>query len=150
MKGLIIVILLIIGNQYFSQTKIEKTEKSYLYLLTTKYEISPSADGKFTFYQRVFRTGYKYPAIQQGFYVISIFTNIDGLVKHYTELANLENLEDGEYNLSVRVEGGIHAIKSGSKIKLKDGSNIYNYGKYKMEDIKTDLELLKSMQINKK
>jgi hypothetical protein len=74
-----------------------------------------------------------------------MFTDINGLVKHYTELVNLENLEDGEYKLSVQVRGGINAIKTGSKVKLKDGYNIYNYGKYKIEDIKTDLELLKSM-----
>ena len=51
----------------------------------------------------------------------------------------------GEYVLSVHVEGKLHAIKTGNKIKLKSGNNIYNYGKYKIEDIKTDLELLKSM-----
>jgi hypothetical protein len=145
MKGILTIAVLLLTFTTFSQVKIEKEEKSYLYLLTTNYEIITSSDGTTTYYQRVFMTGYEYPAIREGFYVNSIFTDINGLVKHYTELVNLENLEDGEYNLSVRVRGGIHAIKTGSKIKLKDGYNIYNYGKYKIEDIKTDLALLKSM-----
>lgn len=145
MKGILTTALLLFIFTTFSQVKVVEKEKSYLYLLTDRYEIITSSDGGTTYYQRIFRTGYKYPAIQQGFYVISIFTGINGLVEHYTELANLENLEDGEYNLSIRVDYGIHAIKSGSKIKLTDGDNIYKYGKYKIDDIKTDLALLKSM-----
>ena len=145
MKSLLLSLLLVVSGTCMSQVKIEVKEKSYLYLLTTTYEIIPSSDGTTTYYEKVFLTGYEYPTIREGFYVNSIFTDINGLVKHYTELVNLENLEDGEYNLSARVRGGIHAIKTGSKIKLKDGYNIYNYGKYRIEDIKTDLALLKSM-----
>ena len=143
MKNLLLIALLLFTITTFSQVKVEK-EKSYLYLLTTKYEIITKY-GSTTYYQKVFKTGYEYPTIQVGFYVINIFTDIKGLVNHYTELVNLENLEDGEYVLSVNVEGKLHAIKTGNKIKLKSGNNIYNYGKYKIEDIKTDLELLKSM-----
>jgi len=145
MKRLLTIAVLLLTFTTFSQVKVVEKEKSYLYLLTDKYEIITSSDGGTIYYQKIFRTGYKYPYIQQGFYVVSIFTGINGLVKHYTELANLENLEDGEYDLSVHVDYGIRAIKTGSKIKLTDDSNIYKYGKYKMEDIKTDLELLKSM-----
>ena len=145
MKSLLLSLLLVVSGTCMSQVKIEVKEKSYLYLLTTTYEIIPSSDGTTTYYEKVFLTGYEYPTIQVGFYVISIFTDIKGLVNHYTELVNLENLEDGEYVLSVNVEGKLHAIKTGSKIRLKSGNNIYNYGKYKIEDIKTDLELLKSM-----
>jgi hypothetical protein len=143
MKKLLTIALLLFTITTFSQVKIEK-EKSYLYLLTTKYEIITKY-GTTTYYQKVFKTGYEYPTIQVGFYVISIFTDIKGLINYYTELVNLENLEDGEYVLSVNVERGLHAIKRGNKIKLKAGYNIYNYGKYKIQDIKTDLELLKSM-----
>jgi hypothetical protein len=145
MKSLLLSLLLVVAGTCAAQVRVEPKEKSYLYLLTTNYEIITSSDGKTTYYQRVFMTGYEYPAIREGFYINSIFTDINGLVKHYTELVNLENLEDGEYKLSVQVRGGINAIKTGSKVKLKDGYNIYNYGKYKIEDIKTDLELLKSM-----
>ena len=145
MKRILTTALLLFTFTTFSQVKVIKKEKSYLYLLTDKYEIITSHDGVTPYYEKVFRTGYKYPAIQEGFYVINIFTDISGLVKHYTELANLENLEDGEYDLSAHVDYGIHAIKKGSRIKLKDESNIYNYGKYKIDDIKTDLTLLKSM-----
>ena len=142
MKNLLLIALLLFTITTFSQVKVEK-EKSYLYLLT-KYEIITKY-GSTTYYEKVFKTGYEYPTIQVGFYVINIFTDIKGLVNHYTELVNLENLEDGEYVLSVNVEGKLHAIKTGNKIKLKSGNNIYNYGKYKIEDIKTDLKLLKSM-----
>lgn len=145
MKRILTIAILLLTFTTFSQVKVVEKEKSYLYLLTDQYEIITSRDGGTTYYQKIFRTGYKYPAIQEGFYVISIFTGINGLVKHYTELANLENLEDGEYDLSTHVDYGIRAIKTGSKIKLTDESNIYKYGKYKIEDIKTDLELLKSM-----
>ena len=145
MKSLLLSLLLIVAGTYTAQVKVEPKEKSYLYLLTTNYEIIKPSYGETTYYEKVFRAGYEYPTIQEGYYIINIFTDINGLVKHYTELANLENLEDGEYNLSINVSGGLHAIKSGSKIKLKDGYNIYNYGKYKIQDIKTDLDLLKSM-----
>jgi hypothetical protein len=145
MKSLLLSLLLVLSGTCVSQVKVEVKEKSYLYLLTTTYEIIASDDGTTTYYRRVFMWGYEYPAIREGYYVNSMLTNIDGLIKHYTELVNLENLEDGEYKLSIHVRGGINAIKTGSKIKLKDGYNIYNYGKYKIEDIKTDLELLKSM-----
>ena len=145
MKSLLLSLLLVVAGTCAAQVKVESKEKSYLYLLTTTYEIIVSDDGTTTYYRRVFMWGYEYPAIREGYYVNSMLTDINGLVKHYTELVNLENLEDGEYKLSVQVRGGINAIKTGSKIKLKDGYNIYNYGKYKIEDIKTDLELLKSM-----
>lgn len=145
MKSLLLSLLLVVAGTCAAQVRVEPKETQYLYLLTTKYEIIVSDDGTTTYYRKVFMTGYEYPAIQQGYYVNSMFTDINGLVKHYTELVNLENLEDGEYKLSVQVRGGINAIKTGSKVKLKDGYNIYNYGKYKIEDIKTDLELLKSM-----
>jgi len=145
MKSLLLSLLLVVAGTCAAQVRVEPKEKSYLYLLTTNYEIITSSDGTTTYYERVFMWGYEYPAIREGYYVNSIFTDINGLIKHYTELVNLENLEDGEYKLSVHVKGGINAIKTGSKIKLKDGYNIYNYGKYKIEDIKTDLELLKSM-----
>ncbi len=147
MKSLLLSLLLVVSGTCMSQVKVEVKEKSYLYLLTTTYEIIPSSDGTTTYYRRILRAGYDYPAIQQGFFQVSIFKRIDGLVDFYTELANLENKEDGTYELSMRVErdGAIHAIKTGSKIKLTNDYNIFKYGKYKMDDIKTDLALLKSM-----
>ena len=147
MKSLLLSLLLVVSGTCAAQVRVESKEKSYLYLLSATYEIIVSKDGTTTYYRRVLRAGYDYPAIQQGFFQVSIFERIDGLVDFYTEMANLENKEDGTYQLSMRVErdGAIHAIKTGSKIKLTNNYNIFKYGKYKIEDIKTDLELLKSI-----
>jgi len=151
MKSLLLSLLLVVSGTCISQVKVETKETKYLYLLTATYEIiEPEGMYKsdtITYYYRILRAGYDYPSIQEGYFSVTIFERIDGLVDFYTELANLENKEDGTYELSMRVErdGAIHAIKTGSKIKLTNNYNQYKYGRYKMDDIKTDLALLKSM-----
>ncbi len=151
MKSLLLSLLLVVSGTCISQVKVETKETKYLYLLTATYEII-EPEGMFksdtiTYYSKTLRAGYDYPSIQEGYFQVTIFERIDGLVDFYTELANLENKEDGTYELSMRVErdGAIHAIKTGSKIKLTNNYNQYKYGRYKMDDIKTDLALLKSM-----
>jgi hypothetical protein len=151
MKSLLLSLLLVVSGTCISQVKVETKETKYLYLLTATYEIiEPEGMYKsdtITYYSKTLMTGYDYPSIQEGYFRVAILSKIDGLVDFYTELANLENKEDGTYELSMRVErdGAIHAIKTGSKIKLTNNYNLYKYGKYKMDDIKTDLALLKSM-----
>jgi hypothetical protein len=151
MKSLLLSLLLVVSGTCMSQVKVETKETKYLYLLTATYEIiEPEGMYKsdtITYYSRTLRAGYDYPSILEGYFRVAIFERIDGLVDFYTELANLENKEDGTYELSMRVEkdGAIHAIKTGSKIKLTNNYNLYKYGRYKMDDIKTDLALLKSM-----
>jgi hypothetical protein len=151
MKSLLLSLLLVVAGTCISQVKVETKETKYLYLLTATYEIrEPERMFKsdtITYYSKTLKTGYDYPSIQEGYFRVSILSKIDGLVDFYTELANLENKEDGTYELSMRTSGGseLHAIKTGSKIKLTDYFNLDKYGKYKMDDIKTDLALLKSM-----
>jgi len=145
MKSLLLSLLLVVSGTCMSQVRVEPKEKSYLHLLTAIYEIIPSSDGTATYYCRILRYGYDYPAIQQGYFQVTIFQRIDGLVNFYTELANLENKEDGTYQLSMRVQkdGQLYAVKKGSKIKLT--SDVYKYERYNIDEIKTDLTLLKSM-----
>ncbi len=153
MKSLLLSLLLVVSGVYVAQIKVEPTETQYLYLLTDKYEIrKPSYDGWPTYYSKTLRAGYDYPAIQEGFYSVNITGDINSLVRMYGELANLENLEDGTYKLSVGIgrDGTLHAVKMGNKIKLTDTNNIFKYAKYKMDDIKIDLELLKTIQNNQK
>ena len=57
MKNLLLIALLLFTITTFSQVKVEK-EKSYLYLLTTKYEIITKY-GSTTYYEKVFKTGYE-------------------------------------------------------------------------------------------
>ena len=54
MKSLLLSLLLVVSGTCMSQVKIEVKEKSYLYLLTTTYEIIPSSDGTTTYYEKVF------------------------------------------------------------------------------------------------
>ena len=145
MKSLLLSLLLVVSGTCAAQVRVESKEKSYLYLLSATYEIIVSKDGSDTYYCRILRAGYDYPTIQQGYFQVTIFERIDGLVDFYTEMANLENKEDGTYQLSMRVEkdGQLYAVKKGSKIKLT--SDVYKYERYNIAEIKTDLELLKSM-----
>lgn len=145
MKSLLLSLLLVVSGTCAAQVRVESKEKSYLYLLSATYEIIVSKDGSATYYCRILRAGYDYPTIQQGYFQVTIFKKIDVLVDFYTEMANLENKEDGTYQLSMRVEkdGQLYAVKKGSKIKLT--SDVYKYERYNIAEIKTDLELLKSM-----
>ena len=145
MKSLLLSLLLVVSGTCAAQVRVESKEKSYLYLLSATYEIIVSKDGSATYYCRILRAGYDYPTIQQGYFQVTIFERIDGLVDFYTEMVNLENKEDGTYQLSMRVEkdGQLYAVKKGSKIKLT--SDVYKYERYNIAEIKTDLELLKSM-----
>ena len=145
MKSLFLSLLLVVSGTCAAQVRVESKEKSYLYLLSATYEIIVSKDGSATYYCRILRAGYDYPTIQQGYFQVTIFKKIDVLVDFYTEMANLENKEDGTYQLSMRVEkdGQLYAVKKGSKIKLT--SDVYKYERYNIAEIKTDLELLKSM-----
>ena len=145
MKSLLLSLLLVVSGTCATQVRVESKEKSYLYLLSATYEIIVSKDGSATYYCRILRAGYDYPTIQQGYFQVTIFEKIDALVDFYTEMANLENKEDGTYQLSMRVEkdGQLYAVKKGSKIKLT--SDVYKYERYNIAEIKTDLELLKSM-----
>lgn len=153
MKSLLLSLLLVVSGVCMAQIKVEPTQTEYLYLLTDKYEIrKPLYDGWPTIYIKTLRAGYNYPALQVGFYSVNITGDINLLVRMYGELANLENLEDGTYELSIGIgrDGTLHAVKMGNKIKLTDTNNIFKYAKYKMEDIKIDLELLKTIQNNQK
>jgi hypothetical protein len=148
MKTLFLSLLLLISVSCLSQVRVEPKEKTYLYLSSAIYEVIKSdrpGEVSDTYYSRILRYGYEYPTIQQDYFQVSIFERIDGLVQFYTELANLENKEDGTYQLSIRVrkDGQLYAVKKGSRIKLT--SKVYKYEKYKINEIKTDLELLKSM-----
>jgi len=149
MKSLLLSLLLVVSGTCMSQVRVETKETKYLYLLTTTYEIiEPEGMYKsdtITYYSRTLRAGYDYPSIQEGYFRVAIFQRIDGLVNFYTELANLENKEDGTYQLSMKVQrdGQLYAVKKGTKIKLT--SQLYKYEKYNIDEIKTDLELLKSM-----
>ena len=148
MKTLFLSLLLLVSVTCLSQVRVEPKEKTYLYLSSAIYEVIKSdrpGEVSDTYYSRILRSGYEYPTIQQDYFQVSIFERIDGLVQFYTELANLENKEDGTYQLSIRVrkDGQLYAVKKGSRIKLT--SKVYKYEKYKINEIKTDLALLKSM-----
>lgn len=145
MKSLLLSLFLVAANICYSQTKVVKKTKEYLNLRTLDYEIITGYDSTL-YYSYTFISGYKYPSISEGYYSHGIFESLDGLVKFYNELANLENQENGFYKLStvVRGEGSIYADKVSTKIKLYSSENhIYKYTTLQMNDIKADLELLK-------
>ena len=149
MRTLLLSLLLLISGTCISQVRVEPKEKTYLYLSSAIYEVIKSdspGDVSDIYYSRILRYGYEYPTIQQDYFQVCIFERIGGLVQFYTELANLENKEDGTYQLSVRVQkdGQLYAVKKGSRIKLT--SKVYKYEKYKINEIITDLALLKSIK----
>jgi hypothetical protein len=146
MKSLSLILFLLVVTTINAQTKVEKKEKEYLELLTLKYELFESSG--VTYYTHTFVSGYKYPTIKEDYYSYGIFQRLDGLIKFYSELANLENQEDGLYKLSTTVSGmgNIHADKSSEKIKLyASESQILKYTTFTMSDIKADFETLKSI-----
>jgi hypothetical protein len=146
-KRLLIILLALCLNTFAnSQVKIEEEKKEYLELNTLKYEIFKGPSGG-TYYVHTFYSAYEYPTIKEGFYTVGIFTSFEGLVTMYTELANLENLEDGLYKLSMKDKkiGDYAASKKGDKIKITGTSGYGNYAKMNLEDIKKDLETLKSI-----
>ena len=147
MKSLLLSLFLVADNICYSQTKVVKKTTEYLNLRTLDYKIITGHDNTL-YYSYTFISGYKYPSISEGYYSHGIFERLDGLVKFYNELANLENQENGFYKLSTAVsgQGSIYADKVSTKVKLYSGENhIFKYTTFKMDDIKADLELLKSL-----
>jgi len=142
-------LLLLFGN-FNAQIKVATTEKEYLELLTLKYDVVTGSVGSSNtrYYKHTFLEGYEYPSIREGYYSRDIFETLYGLIKFYTELANLENQEDGLYKLSISVSGygNIYAEKLADKVKLYSSeAKIMKYKIFKMENIKADLITLKAL-----
>lgn len=104
MKSLSLILFLLVVITINAQTRVVTREDEYLNLLTLKYKVHFGGDDT-KYYTHTFLSGYEYPTIQQGYYSYGMFHRLDGLITFYTELANLENQEDGFYKLTTSVIG---------------------------------------------
>ena len=151
MKNLLIILAVTLSSYSFGQTKVEQEQKQYLILNTMTYEmIHGRYDSTNYYYTYTFYSGYKYPTLQEGFYTVGLFLTKTTLLLLYTELSNLETLEDGLYKLSCQDGQNLHysAYKSGSKIKITSETGYTKYAKFSMEDIKADLIIIQKMNSN--
>ena len=154
MKTLLLSAILFLFYNLNAQTKVETKENEYLHLQTLKYKIH-SSDDNTKYYTYTFSSGYEYPTIHEGYYNYGIFHTLEGMITFYTELANLENQENGFYKLSTKVQGkgNIYVEKLSKKVKLYPSlfaceHHLLKYKTFKINDIKADLITLQSLKIN--
>jgi len=141
--------MLVFSSKSFSQVKVQEQVPQILVLKTMDLKL------EYDYYNHTFMTGYEYPAIQQGFYFVSLITNLDGLILFYTELSNLSNAEDGKYTLTMKISSSnstfknVHfvALKKGKKINLLSSSSAYaiTLAKFKIEYLQEDLNTIKAL-----
>ena len=139
-------LFLFVVNSSFSQEKIIEQVEQSLTLKTMTFTLSND------YYEHNFFSAYEYPTITEGYYSVNLFLNFDGLVKFYTELSNLSNLEDGKYNLSTKLSSSHHlyknqnivAEKKGTMIKLLSSDSKYarTLMRLKTNDVTADLTYL--------
>jgi hypothetical protein len=147
MKNLLVILALIISTSIFAQTRVVEEPKQFLLLTTLEYEMVKGHVDNTTYYTRTFYAGYEYPAIQQGYYTIGLFLNKANLLTLYTELSNLETLEDGMFKLSCSDSdiGHFYAKKTGNKVIITTQYGYSKYAKFTFEEIKADLQVVKAL-----